>query len=144
MYAGISRAHVSKAKPQRGPAGHRGTRTPAGGHRGGRQAEASAAAARHTGCRSSTAEEEGRGPPPRRIRARGTDGGGESGRGAASGRGATSGRCASGGRWRDPGRRRRETVLRACQGGLARRVEEGRRGGEEGRVEDGRGEDRRR
>jgi hypothetical protein len=31
----ISRADVSKAKPQRGLAGHRGTRTPAGGHTGG-------------------------------------------------------------------------------------------------------------
>jgi hypothetical protein len=41
-------------------------------------------AAWHTGCRISTAEEEGRGPPLRRIRARGW--GGESGRGTASGR----------------------------------------------------------
>jgi hypothetical protein len=33
--ASISQADVSKAKPQRGPAGHRGTRTPAGGRIGG-------------------------------------------------------------------------------------------------------------
>jgi hypothetical protein len=54
--ARISRADVSQAKPQRGPAGHRGTRTTAGGRRGGRQAEA-VAEARYTGCRSSVAEE---------------------------------------------------------------------------------------
>jgi hypothetical protein len=64
--ASISWADVSKAKPQRGPVGHRGTCMPAGGHRGGRQAEASVAAALHTGCRSSAAKEEGRGSPPRR------------------------------------------------------------------------------
>jgi hypothetical protein len=33
--ASISQPDVSKAKPQRGPVGHRGTRTPAGGCTGG-------------------------------------------------------------------------------------------------------------
>jgi hypothetical protein len=33
--ASISRADVNKAKPQRGPAGHRATRTPVGGRTGG-------------------------------------------------------------------------------------------------------------
>jgi hypothetical protein len=51
-------AGVSKAKPQRGPAGNQGTRMPAGGRIGG-PASGSGAAYRLQEWSSSTAEEEG-------------------------------------------------------------------------------------
>jgi hypothetical protein len=99
--ASISRADVSKEKPQRDPVGHRThARRPAAAE-GGRQEEASTVATRHTGCRSSAAEEEGRGPTPWRRAGL------------------------------DRARRRRETALRACRGGAARLGGVKRRIGEE-------------
>jgi hypothetical protein len=81
----ISRADVSKAKPQRGPAGHRGTRTLAGGRTGGGKqwrrrgipTSGMELRRRRGGGLGAAAEEEGRG----------------AGGGAVLGRGATSRRC---------------------------------------------------
>jgi hypothetical protein len=127
----ISREDVSKGNPPR-PGRPSGTRTPAGGRRGGRQAEASASeAARHTGCRRPPPRRRaGARSPPRRggvtVEERRTGGGGVSGRAAASQRAAASGtemRVGDGEgrrRW-DRARRRRETALCACQGGATRR-----------------------
>jgi hypothetical protein len=62
--ASISQADVSKAKPQRGPAGHWGTRTPAGGRTGGPTGggvSGGGGAAYRLQESSSAVEEEGRG-----------------------------------------------------------------------------------
>jgi hypothetical protein len=77
--ASISRADVSKAKPQRGLPGHRGTRTQAGGSTGvpasggisgsGATYRLQELSRRGGGSRAAT-EEKGREPPLRRIRAR--------------------------------------------------------------------------
>jgi hypothetical protein len=64
--ASISRAGVSKAKPQRGPTSHRGTRTPVGGRKGEPTSGSGGAAYRLQERSSGAAEEECRGPPPRR------------------------------------------------------------------------------
>jgi hypothetical protein len=125
---------VSKAKPQRGPVGHRAhARQPAVAEGGGkrrrrrRRRGKPAAGGRHQGRGPrAAAEEEGQGPPLRRDHVRGR--GRESGRGVVSGRAAASGRCAASGtemlvgegrRRRGRARRRRETALRVCWGGAA-------------------------
>jgi hypothetical protein len=131
--ASISQADNSKTKPQRGPAGHRGTRTPASDRTGGPASGGSGIAYRLQEW-SSAAEEEGRGSPPRRKAV---------GRaGSESGRGAASGRCASvradngAAELTDGGRRHCARV------GEERRVEEGWRVGEEPLIRDGRSEKR--
>jgi hypothetical protein len=79
--ASISRADVSKAKPQCSPACHRGARTPTGGRTVGPARGGGGGAAYRLQKWSSNVEEEGQGPPSRRR--------------AGGGGGATSGRCAS-------------------------------------------------
>jgi hypothetical protein len=65
--ASISRADVSKAKPQRGSAGHRGTRTPVGGRIVGPASGDVGGTAYRLQEWSSAAEEEGRGGRGRRV-----------------------------------------------------------------------------
>jgi hypothetical protein len=94
--ASISRAGVSKAKPQPWPGRpSRHARTPANGCMGGRQAVATAAAMRHTGRAGRLVRFGIQIEGQRDARGGGVGGGrryGESGRRCASGRGSTSGR----------------------------------------------------
>jgi hypothetical protein len=161
--ASISRAGVSKAKPQCAarPAIGADARRPAAAQRG-RQVEV-AAEAWHTGragrlVRSCRYHNRCQGRRRRRRswrrRAGGWRGrrvgemrivgeGGESGRRCASGRGAASGRCVSvrGGRRRGRARQRRERTRHVCRGGASRRGgaarREGRRVGEEPLIGEG-------
>jgi hypothetical protein len=166
--ASISRVRISKAKPQRGPAGHLGTRTPASSHTGGGKRRR-----RRDIPDAGTKWSSGTVTLHRHSwRRAGAGWGGESGRGATSGRGAALGRCTSvrGGCRCGQARRWRETTMHACRWGAdvgaaklagggrrrcarvgegrhvgeERRVGEGRRIGEEPFVGDGRNEERRR
>jgi hypothetical protein len=77
----ISWAVVSKAKPKRGPASHRGTRTPAGGHRGGPASGGVGGGGAAYRLQELSYRGEGLGAAAEEDQGRG---GGESGRGAAS------------------------------------------------------------
>jgi hypothetical protein len=119
-FHGLTSPRQNPARPGR-PSG---TRTSAGGRREGRQAEASAAAARHTGCRR---------PLPRRRAGAASE---EGSRRDAASRAAASGtemRVGEGGRQRGRARRWRDTALRACRRGAARRGGEERRDASEKR-----------
>jgi hypothetical protein len=148
--ASISWVRISKAKPQRGPAGHRGTRTPASSHTGGGKRRR-----RRDIPDAGTKWSSGTVTLHRHSwRRAGAGWGGESGRGATSGRGAASGRCTSvrGGCRCGQARRWWETTMHASRwgadvgaaklagGGRRRcaRVGEGRHVGEERRVGEGR------
>jgi hypothetical protein len=146
--ASISRAHVNKAKPRAARPAIRHT------HAGRRRQRGAGKRRRQRrrrdipvagGCR----RKGGLGPPlKRRVGGRRRGGGpgvaaedGSGSGGAESGRAAASGtemRVGEGRRRHGRACWRWETTLRSCRGGAARRV------GEEGRIGDGHGEERRR
>jgi hypothetical protein len=112
-FHGLTLARQNPARPDR-PSG---TRTPADGRRG--QLATGGVGGATYQRQEAAAEDVGRpGSPPRRDQGWGGSGGGESGRAAASG---TEMRIDEGGRWCGRARRRWETALHACQGGVTHR-----------------------